>query len=137
MNDIDLITPETDNDFQEIQEREHVRPAPVFKGQELLPFSRGSRILYGMVLNDNDLVIYRVLAFIFIHMHPRTEIIPLVWGDVNKFREKVLEFRETLTDEDETEAQRIVNEVLEADAATKVMAEPEHSGDGKKNDDVT
>jgi hypothetical protein len=137
MNDTDLITPETDTEFQDIQEREHVRPTQIFKGQALLPFSRGSRILYGMVLNDNDLVLYRVLAFIYIHLHPRNEMIPLIWGDVNKFREQVLEFRETLSDEDEIEAQRIVNEVLEADAATRVISEPDNSSDGKKNDDVT
>lgn len=137
MNDESLITPESDTEFQEIQQREHVRPAATFKGKELAPFSRGTRILYAMICNDNDLVIYRVLAFIYIHLHPRKEVIPLVWGDLTRFREKILEFRETLTDADETEAQRIVNEQLAADAATRVVAEPENNEPGKKNADAT
>src|SRR5438477_12623880 len=107
MND-DLVTPESD--LQETQQREHVRPAYSFKGRELAPYSRGTRILYGMISDDRDLVIYRVLAFLYIHLNPRTEVIPLVWGDINKFREKMIEYREMLTDQDIEEANKLVDE---------------------------
>ena len=130
----ELITPESD--FQDIQQKEHVRPKYTFKGKELLPYSRGTRILYGMVSDDRDLVIYRVLAFLYIHLNPRIEVIPFVWGDINKFREKMIEYRETLSDSDIEEANRIVNEILTADQETRVVAEPEHA-DGKKNEGAT
>lgn len=133
----DLIAPE-DNNLAELQQKEQVRPKFTFKGKELAPYSRGSRILYGMVCDNNDLVIYRVLAFLYIHLQPRDEMIPLVWGDINKFRAKIIDFRETLTDEDEVEAQRIVDELLEADRSTRVIAEPEDdpTSNSKKKDYV-
>lgn len=132
MND-ELITPESD--FQETQQREHVRPKYSFKGKELAPYSRGTRILYGMISDDRDLVIYRVLAFLYIHMNPRSEVIPVVWGDINKFREKMIDYRETLDDKDIEEANKLVDEIIRADAETRVIAEPE--GDGKKNEGAT
>lgn len=131
----ELITPESD--FQITQEREQIRPLAVFKGKELAPYSRGTRILYNMVIDDKDLVIYRVLAFLYVHLHPRPDVIRLAWGDLNKFRETILEFRETLTDADEAEAQRIVDELLKADASTRVVAEPDNADAGKKKDAVT
>lgn len=137
----DLIAPESE--FQVTQEKEQVRPPAMFQGKPLAPYSRGTRILYNMVIEENDLVIYRILAFLYIHLHPRADVIPLVWGDINNFRETILEFRDTLTDADETEAQRLVNEIFAADAATRVVAEPDdatnsHSGSGaKKNADAT
>ncbi len=72
-----------------------------------------------MVCDDADLVVYRVLAFIYIHLHPRADMIRLCW-DVNAFRERIIQFRDTLTDEDETEAQRIFNEIHTAESKTPV-----------------
>src|SRR6267142_1273775 len=132
MND-DLITPESE--LQETQQREQVRPKYSFKGQELAPYSRGTRILYGMISDDRDLVIYRVMAFLYIHLNPRSEVIPMVWGDINKFREKMIDYRETLSDQDIEEANKLVDEILRSDAETRVVAEPET--DGKKNADET
>ena len=129
----ELITPES-NDFAELQTKEQVRPAATFKGKPLAPYSRGTRILYNMVLSDQDLVIYRILAFLYIHLNPRSDVIPLAWGDVNKFREKIIEFRETLTDKDEQEAQQIVDDLLKADAETRVIPEPENEGKKKENE---
>lgn len=127
-----LIAPEQDTEFQENQTREHVRPPTMFKGKELAPYSRGTRILYRMICDDADLVIYRVLAFIYIHSLSRSEAVKLCWGNVNDFREKVLEFRETLTDQDEDDAQKLVDELLAAENATRVTAIPEDEGGKKK-----
>jgi hypothetical protein len=129
-NTAPLLSPEDEITFQDRQDREHVRAPAVFKGQTLLPYSRGTKLLYGMVCDDNDLVIYRVLSFIYIHTHPRKDIIRLAWKP-DEFREVIIAYRETLTDDDEKEAQRITEELFQAERDSQITT---MAGAEKKTD---
>ena len=69
-----LNAPEED-DFQKTATKEHVRPRNSFRGHGIL-YCPGSRILYRMACDDTrDLIAYQAAAFVFIHIHPRDEMI--------------------------------------------------------------
>jgi hypothetical protein len=122
--------PEDDADFAAAEDRELIRPKWRFKDKDLLPYSRGTRLLYGTVIDDNDVVAYRNLAFVYLHLHPRDEMIPLAWN-LNAFRAAVLEWSESLSDADMVEAGRLKEEMLQSDIQTAV--EPKRTGTEKKS----
>jgi hypothetical protein len=85
--------------------------------------------IYGQICED-DSVLYRAAAFVFIHLK-RTEktaladmrrhVIPLAWS-VNDFRAAIVEFLETMSDEDESEALRIMTECFETELKSRIVA---------------
>ncbi len=128
MNNEPLAAPE-DSEFSTAQEKEQIRPAREFKGKELRPYSRGTRLLFQQVLSPNDSATFRVLAFVYIHLNPAEEMVKLCWNQ-EAFRLAVLAFAETLSPADEQEADRVTDEMIKADRASEVA--PAGDGSGKK-----
>lgn len=136
------FNPEDEDQVNAMLERELLRPCETFQGKPLWPFTPGSKGLYSAVLSDGDTKLYRVLAFVFIHLR-RTEaemsadlgkhIIPLVFGDLNVFRTRVLlEFRDSLTDQDILDAIAITNKEFQVEAASEVTGNPPDFGGSQK-----
>lgn len=124
-----LIAPE--DNFAVNSDREHIRPAFTFKGRTLAPYSKGSRRLYAQVCEENDLVVYRTVAFVYIHINPREEMCALAWN-LPKFRKAVLDWMDDLSDAEEAEAQKIVSDIIANDQATAVEVIPPPGKDKKK-----
>ena len=129
MSDIPEPNPESETSISRELDKEHIRPADTFQGKPLWPFSKGTKLVY-MQVTDDDTVLFRALAFIWIHLR-RTEqtakadltrhVIPVAWN-INQFRGEIMEFRETLSDEDEADAIRIMTECFDRDKKTEIKA---------------
>lgn len=125
-----LLNPESEEALSAALEREHIRPAYTFQGKELWNYSNGSDLVFQQVCDDGDLMGYRGLAFVFIHLK-RTEktamddiakyVIPIAW-DLNRFRSEIMRFREKLTPDDVAEASRILVETLDTEMKSRVKA---------------
>ncbi len=131
MNNPPIAAPE-DSEFSTIQEKEQVRPAWTFKGKELRPYSRGTRLLFQQVWSPNDSPSFRVFAFIYIHLNSAEEMVKLCWNQ-EAFRLAVLEFAETLSPAEELEADKITDQMIKADRASEVAPVGE-GGAGKKSE---
>lgn len=116
--------------------REFTRPLYTFKGKELWPFARKSKMILAQVFSD-DVASYRALAFIFIHTRRGGKtfsedlakfVIPIAWK-IDEFRAKIVDLAEDMSDEDIEEAARIFGESLTADRDTQFRAEAD--GDAK------
>lgn len=118
----------TPEELAERLEKEFIRPLDTFKGISLWPYTRAMRLLFAQVCSDEDTVIYRQLAFIYLHLK-RTEqtqqedvtkhVVPLAW-DINAFRAKIAFWRDTLSDEDEKTAAILHREIVEREFESRV-----------------
>ncbi len=129
MNNSPQLNPEDDDSISQRLEREHLRPASVFQGKELWPFTRGTKLVFNQIIGD-DTVLFRALAFVWIHVKRgeatckadvTRHVAPFAWS-INHFRGEIIEFADTLTDEDQADAMRIHKEWEEAEAATRFKA---------------
>ena len=119
----------TPEELAERLEKEFVRPPDTFKGIPLWPYTRAMRLLFAQVCSPEDTVIYRQLAFIYLHLK-RTEpeqqadvtkhLIQDVW-DINIFRAKVAFYRDTLSGEDEKVAAILHHNIVERELESRVI----------------
>jgi hypothetical protein len=121
----------------EVLDGEFVRPCEKFQGKLLWPYTPGTRNLYAMAQSDSDSVLYRILAFIFIHVRRGEKemeadiaknIVPLIWENLNLFRFRVLEFRSSLSDSDLDNAIAIARKELKLEGLSEVSASPPEIG---------
>lgn len=145
-NEAPDFNPEDEKDTDRKLEGEFTRPAEIFQGRPLWPFTKGSKALYNMALSDSDTRLYRVLAFIYIHMRGKdadmerdlaARVVPLVWNDMDLFRVKVFCLCDTMSEEDFSSAFEIVNKELKLEAATEIFATPPDYGATQKKSGVT
>lgn len=111
-------------------EKEFIRPLDTFKGVELWPYTRAMQLLFAQVSTDEDTLLFRSLAFVFMH-RKRTEstqqadvtkhVVSLAW-DINAFRSKVAFFFDDLTEQDVVEAIRIYESTMEREMQSRVKA---------------
>lgn len=140
MNEPDF-NPEDENSIRAALDREFTRPPAFFQGRPLWPFTPGSKALYHMALSGEDTRLYRVLAFILIHIRGEgndmesdlaARVVPLVWNNLDLFRMKALALCDTMTDDDVAAAFAIVEKELQLEAATEVTATPPDYGTPQK-----
>jgi len=105
-----------------------VSPEKEFCGEPLAPYTEGSRLLLMQAKTDEDVPIFFVWAFVYLHIQlakNRKEAIRLAWNR-ELFREKVLDWADTKTPKEREEATSLVGLILEE--ASKGIVEPIKTG---------
>lgn len=103
-------------------------PEKEFCGEPLAPYTEGSRLLLMQAKTDEDVPIFFVWAFVYLHIQlskNRKEAIRLAWNR-ELFREKVLDWADTKTPKERNEATSLVGLILEE--ASKGIVEPIKTG---------
>ena len=140
------FNPEDEDSIKRTLEGEFTRPPAIFQGRPLWPFTPGSKALYHMTLSDEDTRLYRVLAFIFIHIRGdgkdmetdlAARIVPIVWHNLGLFRIRALSLCDSMGDADMEAAFAIVNKELQLESATEVTATPPDYGTPQKKSTAT
>jgi hypothetical protein len=103
-----------------------------WKGQVLAPYTEGSRILMAQIRGKEDVGLYFIYAFLFLHLElkkDRRNAIRLCW-DKDAFREAVLDFSSEMSINDRDHAASIVTSILdEAEKAeTEAIPSPKPLG---------
>jgi hypothetical protein len=105
-----------------------VAPEREFCGEALAPYTEGSRLLLLQAKTDDDVPLFFVWAFVFLHIQlakNRKETIRLAW-DKDSFRDKVLQWADTKTEAQREQATALVGSILEE--ASKGIVEPIKTG---------
>lgn len=142
MNPNDYADPNlSEEGVSAVLDGEHSRPAEVFQGKPLWPYTPGSRLLFLMAQSEGDTDLFRALSFIFIHRR-RTEsemekdlaanIVPILWSDLNLFRMRVLSSRSEMSEDDLRDALRIANKELQLESLSLILATPPEIGTAQK-----
>jgi len=71
-----------------------LHPGYHFKGMALRP-TRPDDLLFNQVLDRNDAPFTSFMSFIFLHLHPRSQLVVLCW-DKLKYREALLDWIDSL-----------------------------------------
>ena len=103
-------------------------PEREFNGEALAPYTEGSRLLLLQAKTDDDVPLFFVWAFVFLHIQlakNRKETIRLAW-DKDSFRDKVLQWADTKTEAQREQATALVGSILEE--ASKGIVEPIKTG---------
>ena len=103
-------------------------PDREFNGEALAPYTEGSRLLLLQAKTDDDVPLFFVWAFVFLHIQlakNRKETIRLAW-DKDSFRDKVLQWADTKTEAQREQATALVGSILEE--ASKGIVEPIKTG---------
>jgi len=113
-----------------------IAPDRYFKNEKLAPYTEGSRLLILQTRDEADSPIFFVYSFIYIHIalaKNRKAAIKLAW-DKDAFRERVLEWSESITDCDRDEANLLVTSILDGANKARVnvipSGKPEPPGNG-------
>ncbi len=135
MNEFD---PEQEEKLREKLEKEMIRPSRTFKGEELWPCTKGVRMLYEQATIPNDTILFCCLAFVYLITKrggatfkddARKHLCGIVWDNPSAFRAEILEFRDSLTNEETQDAIKLADEELSLGLFSAVQAE---STPGKK-----
>jgi hypothetical protein len=105
-----------------------VSPEREFCGDSLAPYTEGSRLLLLQAKTDEDIPLFFVWAFVFLHIQlakNRKDTIRLAW-DKESFRDKVLQWADTKTEAQREQATSLVGAILEE--ASKGIVEPIKTG---------
>jgi len=111
----DILNEELDSAF--------IAPSRQFKGEELAPYTEGSRLLLMQVRGEEDSPIYFIWSFVFMHIQiakNRKDAIRLAW-DKFEFREKLMDWVTNKTQEDLDIATGLVTMII--DEANKGQVE--------------
>jgi hypothetical protein len=103
-------------------------PEREFDGEPLVSYTEGSRLLLLQAKTDEDVPLFFVWAFVYLHIQlakNRKETIKLAW-DKEAFRNKVLEWADTKTEAQREQATFLVGSILEE--ASKGIVEPIKNG---------
>ena len=101
--------------LQEALEASFVAPERQFKGEALAPYTEGSRLLMIQARSDEDSTPFFVWSFVFLHIQlkkNRKEAVKLAW-DKNAFRERILDWADTMNEADREKATALVGAILE------------------------
>ena len=97
-----------------------------FKDQKLAPYTEGSRLLMIQVRDEADSPIFFVYSFIYIHIllaKNRKAALRQAW-DKELFRDKVMEWSETMSEQDRDAASLLVANILTESNKPKVNVIP-------------
>lgn len=103
----DILNEELDSAF--------VAPSRQFKGEELAPYTEGSRLLMMQIRGESDSPMFFVWSFVYLHLElkrNRKEAVKLAW-DKNAFRERILDWADTMNEADREKATALVGAILE------------------------
>ena len=103
----DILNEELDSAF--------IAPARQFKGEELAPYTEGSRLLMMQIRGDSDSPMFFVWSFIYLHIQlkkNKKEAIRLAW-DKDGFREKIFEWADEMNESDRETGTTLVGTILE------------------------
>lgn len=109
-------------------------PEREFMGEALAPYTEGSRLLLLQAKTDDDVPLFFVWAFVFLHIQlakNRKETIKLAW-DKEAFRDKVLLWADNKTEPQREIATSLVGAILEE--ASRGIVEPIKKGLPQGND---
>lgn len=101
-----------------------ISPQRQFKGEDLAPYTEGSRLLMVQARSDEDSTAFFVWSFVFIHIQilkNKKEAIRLCWNK-DLFRETILNWISEKTERDREEASLLVSSILEE--ASRGQVEP-------------
>ena len=101
-----------------------IAPERKFKGEELAPYTEGSRLLMIQARSEEDSTQFFIWSFIYIHIQikkNRKEAIRLCWNR-DLLREKILDWILDKTESDRETAGSLVSSIL--DEASKGQVEP-------------
>jgi len=123
----DILNEELDSAF--------VAPAKQFKGEELAPYTEGSRLLLMQVRDENDSSAFFVWAFIYLHIllkKNRKEAIQAAWNK-DGFRENLFEWVSKQSEADRDLATTICSAMVEeaSKARVEVIPTPNQLPEGK------
>ena len=114
----DILNEELDSAF--------IAPARQFKGEELAPYTEGSRLLLMQVRGEDDSSAFFVWAFIYIHIllkKNRKEAIELVWKK-DDFKERLFDWVSQKTEQDRITATNICSAMVEEAASSRTEVIP-------------
>lgn len=123
----DILNEELDSAF--------VAPTRQFKGEELAPYTEGSRLLLMQVRDDNDSSAFFVWAFVYLHIllkRNRKEAIQSAW-DKDKFRESLFDWVSKQSESDREIATNICASMVDeaSKARVEVIPTPNQLSEGK------
>lgn len=123
----DILNEELDSAF--------VAPARQFKGEELAPYTEGSRLLLMQVRDDNDSSAFFVWAFIYLHIvlkKNRKSAIELAWNR-DEFREKLFDWVSQQSENDRATATEICSSMVDeaSKSRVEVIQTPNQLPEGK------
>ena len=116
----------SDKELSEALNNQFVMPPRMFLGEELAPYTEGSRILMSQIRDNVDNSVYFVWSFIFLHIQlkkDRKSAVKLCW-DKDAFRDSLIEYVSNKTEADRDLAIKIVSDAL--DDAKIAVLEPEN-----------
>lgn len=117
----DILEQELDSAF--------IAPTRQFKGEELAPYTEGSRLLLMQVRDDSDSSAFFVWAFIYIHLilkRNRKEAIELAWKK-DEFRQMLFDWVSGLSEDDRSLATSICSAMVDESAKARVEIIPSHN----------
>ena len=135
------FNPEDEEQIVKSLEGEFTRPCAIFQNKPLWPFTPGSKALYRMSLCDQDTTLYRVLAFILIHIRRdgkdmeadlAKSVVPLIWNNLDLFRMRALALANEMQTGDMESAFGIVEKELELEKKSEITATPPASSGAQK-----
>ena len=123
----DILNEELDSAF--------VAPSRQFKGEELAPYTEGSRLLLMQVRDDDDSSAFFVWAFVYLHIllkRNRKEAIELCWKR-GAFRESLFDWVSKQSEDDRAIATEICSAMVEeaSKARVEVIPTPNQLPEGK------
>jgi len=116
----------SEESLQQELDQAFISPDRYFKDQKLAPYTEGSRLLMIQVRDEADSPIFFVYAFVYIHIllaKNRKSALKLAW-DKEGFRDKVMEWSETMTEQDRDTASLLVANILNESNKPKVNVIP-------------
>jgi len=116
----------SEENLQQELDQAFISPDRYFKDQKLAPYTEGSRLLMIQVRDEADSPIFFVYAFVYIHIllaKNRKSALKLAW-DKEGFRDKVMEWSETMSEQDRDTASLLVASILNESNKPKVHVIP-------------
>lgn len=103
-----------------------------FKGDAIAPYTEGSRLLLLQVREEGDSSTFFIWAFLYMHIQiarGKKEAIKLAWNK-ELFKEKLMEWVESKTEQDRIEATNIVSAIIEESQRGQVETVGDNSEPG-------
>jgi len=102
-----------------------------FKGQKLNKFTLGHRIVLNQIREPDDSTEFFIWSTVFSLIKSRDEVVDLAWSKA-KFRKAVIDWVDTMKQEDFDEAVKLVSSIYEEINGSAVEVLDSDAGDKKK-----
>lgn len=131
----DLTLDDEQDTTNEDLEKEFVRPAYTFRGEQLAPYTAGTDLLFRQVTDRNDDAMTVFMAFIFLHLQPRDTLLTLCWNKL-EFRKALVSWMDKiglLSNDEQNEVVQLFTDIRGA----AIKASVELTDDKKKSKKAT